>query len=74
MPVSTEALLARLLEALEPELAPAVELRHRLHRMPELAHAEERTAQAVAERMPVACDAAASAELEEVCRRYARVY
>jgi len=59
MPASTEDVLARLLEALEPELAPAVELRHRLHAMPELARAEERTAQAIAERMPVACVAAA---------------
>ena len=59
MPTSTDPLLARLLEALEGELAPAVELRHRLHALPELAHAEERTAEAVVERMPVKCANAA---------------
>ena len=50
--MSTEAspgaiLLERLLDALEPELAPAAVLRERLHARPELAHAEHRTAAAV---------------------------
>ena len=56
---STEQLLARLLEALEPELSLAVELRQRLHRQPELAHAEERTGATVAEQLPVPAEAAA---------------
>jgi amidohydrolase len=55
MPRSTDALLARLLERLDGELPAAVELRHRLHADPELAHAEERTAAAVAEALPVPC-------------------
>jgi len=59
MPTSTEALLGRLLQAVEDELEVAVELRHRLHAAPELAHAEERTAAAVAEQMPVECVRAA---------------
>ncbi|HEY4452512.1 MAG TPA: M20 family metallopeptidase [Solirubrobacteraceae bacterium] len=53
MPPSTE-LLARLLTALEPELARAVELRHRLHGAPELAHAEQQTAASVAGELPLA--------------------
>jgi amidohydrolase len=53
MPPSTEPLIARLLGALEAELPAAVELRRRLHAAPELAHAEEQTARAVAERLPV---------------------
>src|SRR5438045_1780502 len=61
MPASTEALLGRLLQAVEDELEAAVELRHRLHAAPELAHAEERTAAAVAEQMPVQCTPAAGA-------------
>src|SRR5258705_215004 len=48
MPLSTDSLLARLLAALEAELPAAVELRHRLHAEPELAHEEQRTAAAVA--------------------------
>jgi amidohydrolase len=51
---STDALLTRLLAGLERELPLAVALRHRLHARPELAHAEERTAAAVAEELPVA--------------------
>ncbi len=43
---STEV-LGRLLAGIERELPRAVELRHRLHAHPELAHAEERTAAAV---------------------------
>jgi amidohydrolase len=53
-PETTE-LLGRLLEGIERELPRAVELRHRLHAQPELAHAEENTAAAVAEELPVAC-------------------
>ena len=48
-------LLGELLEGIERELPRAVALRHRLHAQPELAHAEERTAAAVAEELPVAC-------------------
>jgi amidohydrolase len=51
---STDALLTRLLAGVERELPLAVALRHRLHARPELAHAEERTAAAVAEELPVA--------------------
>jgi amidohydrolase len=46
-------LLARLLEGIERELPRAVELRHRLHAQPELAHAEARTAAIVADALPV---------------------
>jgi amidohydrolase len=55
MPRSTESLLGRLLEGIERELPRAVELRHRLHARPELAHGEEWTAQAVAQELPVPC-------------------
>ncbi len=47
--------LARLLDGIERELPLAVALRHRLHGQPELAHAEEQTAAAVARELPVAC-------------------
>ena len=60
MPRSTEALLARLLAALEGELPAAVELRWQLHAEPELAHAEEQTARRVVERLPVPAATAAS--------------
>jgi amidohydrolase len=53
MPRSTEALLGGLLDALERELPLAVELRRRLHAQPELAHAEQQTAAAIAEQLPV---------------------
>jgi amidohydrolase len=53
MPASTEELLNRLLAGIERELPYAIELRHRLHAEPELAHAEERTAAAVAQALPV---------------------
>jgi amidohydrolase len=59
MPTSTDALLAQLLSGIERELPRAVALRHRLHAHPELAHAEERTAAAVAEELPTACRAVA---------------
>jgi metal-dependent amidase/aminoacylase/carboxypeptidase family protein len=48
-------LLAQLLEGIERELPRAVELRHRLHERPELAHTEEWTADAVARELPVPC-------------------
>jgi amidohydrolase len=56
---STDALLRRLLDGIERELPRAVELRHRLHSQPELAHAEERTAATVAAELPVRCDTVA---------------
>jgi amidohydrolase len=52
---STENLLERLLAAVERELPLAIELRHRLHQHPELAHAERHTAAAIAEQLPVPC-------------------
>jgi amidohydrolase len=52
-------LLAGLLAGVERELPRAVELRHRLHAHPELAHAEERTAQTVAAALGVECARAA---------------
>ena len=56
MPRSTEAaVLTRLLAGIESELPRAVELRHRLHAHPELAHAELETSAAVAAELPVAC-------------------
>ncbi|MEA2335224.1 MAG: hypothetical protein QOG40_1714 [Solirubrobacteraceae bacterium] len=55
MPRSTDASLAELLELIDGELARAVQLRHRLHEQPELAHQEQRTAAIVAEALPVAC-------------------
>jgi amidohydrolase len=47
MPPSTDPLLEGLLIAVERELRGAVALRHRLHAEPELAHDEQRTAEAV---------------------------
>jgi amidohydrolase len=47
--------LARLLLGIERELPRAVDLRHRLHAHPELAHEEHATAAAVADELPVAC-------------------
>jgi len=55
----TEELLGRLLDGIEGELAGAVELRHRLHAQPELAHAEQRTAAAVEIELPVASETVA---------------
>ena len=48
-------LLRQLLAGIEHELPRAVELRHRLHERPELAHAEQWTAAAVAAELPVPC-------------------
>ena len=62
-PVADEPLLADLLDAIERELPRAVELRHRLHERPELAHAEHGTAALVAEEMPVACQSVAGTGL-----------
>jgi amidohydrolase len=59
MPPSTEELLSRLLAGIERELPRAVELRHRLHALPELAHAEERTAARIASELPLECIEAA---------------
>jgi amidohydrolase len=56
---STERLLGQLLSAVERELPSAIALRHRLHAHPELAHAEEQTAAAVEQELPVACSAVA---------------
>ncbi len=63
MPTSTEELLGELLAAVEGELERAVELRHRLHATPELAHAERLTAAAVAEELPVAAEPVAGTGL-----------
>lgn len=56
MPLSTDGILTRLLAAIERELPRAVELRHRLHAQPELAHAEHETSAAVAAELPVPCE------------------
>jgi len=58
-----EGLLSELLGAVERELPRAVQLRHRLHEQPELAHAEHHTAALVAEAMPVACASVAGTGL-----------
>src|SRR5438132_8805297 len=50
---STDATLSRLLSGIERELPHAVELRHRLHRHPELSHAEDWTAATIAQELPV---------------------
>jgi amidohydrolase len=52
---STRRTLAGLLAGIERELPRAIELRHRLHSQPELAHAEHTTAAAVAAELPVTC-------------------
>ncbi len=61
--MSTEAALAALLGALEPELASAGELRRRLHEAPELAHREQATAATVAAALPVTTDPVAGTGL-----------
>jgi amidohydrolase len=60
---STDTLLERLLAGIEQELPDAVELRHRLHAHPELAHAEQWTAATVARGLPVEARAAAGTGL-----------
>src|SRR5947199_212911 len=60
---STEPLLAKLLDGIERELPRAVELRHRLHADPELAHAESRTGALLAQQLPVPCQAVAGTGL-----------
>jgi amidohydrolase len=52
---STDELLRRLLDGVERELPGAVALRRRLHAHPELAHAEQWTAAAVEQELPVPC-------------------
>ncbi len=56
-------LLTRLLRRVDAELPGAIELRHRLHEHPELAHSEERTARTVAGALPVAARPAADTGL-----------
>jgi amidohydrolase len=63
MPPSTEPQLDRLLAGIERELPAAIELRHRLHSDPELAHAELRTAAAIARELPVESRSAAGTGL-----------
>jgi amidohydrolase len=63
MPRSTETPLTVLLAALEDELPSAVELRHRLHATPELAHAEHETSRLIASELPVATTAVAGTGL-----------
>lgn len=60
---STDAVLERLLEGIERELPRAVNLRHRLHAEPELAHAEQHTAAMVAAELPVDSETAAGTGL-----------
>jgi amidohydrolase len=63
MPRSTDELLGRLLAGIERELAHAIELRHRLHAHPELAHAEQGTAATIAQELPVESRSAAGTGL-----------
>jgi amidohydrolase len=56
-------MLTALLEALDEELGVAVELRHRLHEHPELAHVETWTSETVAAALPVACERVAGTGL-----------
>ncbi len=65
MPPSTDdaQTLTRLLGGIERELPRALELRHRLHAHPELAHAEHETSAALAAELPVACERVAGTGL-----------
>jgi len=56
-------MLVRLLAGIECELPRAVELRHRLHAHPELAHAEFETSASISAEMPVACESVAETGL-----------
>jgi amidohydrolase len=56
-------MLPRLLVGIERELPRAVELRHRLHAHPELAHAEFETSASISGEMPVACEVVAETGL-----------
>ncbi|MHB8240691.1 MAG: M20 metallopeptidase family protein [Solirubrobacteraceae bacterium] len=56
---STEHVLERVLAGIEREIPRAIDLRHRLHALPELAHKEEQTAAMIAAELPVECTAAA---------------
>jgi amidohydrolase len=62
-PAASTDTLTRLLAGIERELPRAVELRHRLHAHPELAHAEFETSAAVAAELPVACERVAGTGL-----------
>jgi amidohydrolase len=53
MEPSTDTLLASLLAGIEEQLPHCVDLRHRLHARPELAHREQWTAETVAAELPV---------------------
>ncbi len=63
MPPFTDGVLTRLLAGIERELPRAVELRHRLHAHPELAHAEHETSAAIVAELPVACERVAGTGL-----------
>jgi amidohydrolase len=63
MQPSTDALLERLLAGIESELPRALELRHRLHSQPELAHREQRTAAMLAAELGVDADTVAGTGL-----------
>ncbi|HTW40823.1 MAG TPA: M20 family metallopeptidase [Solirubrobacteraceae bacterium] len=58
-PPEPHALLEHLLAGIQRELHRAVALRRRLHALPELAHAEERTAASIEAELPVPCQPAA---------------
>jgi len=66
MPRSIDAILRQLLAGIERELPQAVELRHRLHAHPELAHAETSTAALVSEELPVDCATAGTARIARI--------
>jgi amidohydrolase len=63
MPASTEQVLERLLAGIERELPDAIDLRHRLHAHPELAHSEQWTVATIARELPVESRGAAGTGL-----------